>query len=58
MDNGNLPAGDYSAFLDCSGNGTIEYGGTGNYTIIAYQFNSLPNVFFIGAGTRLSLIHI
>ena len=53
MDNGNLPAGDYSAFLDCSGNGTIEYGGTGSYTIIAYQFNSLPNVFFIGAGTRI-----
>jgi hypothetical protein len=52
LDNGNLPAGDYAAFLDCSGNGTIEYGGTGSYTIIAYQFNSLPNVFFTGAGTR------
>ncbi|HEY5469233.1 MAG TPA: hypothetical protein VIK07_01790, partial [Bacteroidales bacterium] len=53
LENGNLPGGDFTAFLDCSGNGTIEYGGTGSYTIIATQFNSIPNMFFTGTGTRV-----
>ncbi|MGD0754856.1 MAG: HYR domain-containing protein, partial [Bacteroidales bacterium] len=53
LENGNLPGGDFSAFIDCSGNGTIEYGGTGNYTIIATQFSSLPNMFATGTGTRV-----
>ncbi|MEI6049854.1 MAG: gliding motility-associated C-terminal domain-containing protein [Bacteroidota bacterium] len=50
---GNLPAGNYSAFTDCSGNGTIEYGGTGTYTIIATLFSSVPNMLFTGTGTRI-----
>ena len=50
---GNLPAGNYDAFVDCSGNGTIEYGGTGTYTIIATLFNNVPNMFFTGTGIRI-----
>ncbi len=53
LENGNLPGGNYTSFIDCSGNGTIEYGGTGTYTIIASQFTSLPNMFFTGTGTRV-----
>jgi gliding motility-associated-like protein len=50
---GNLPGGNYSAFTDCSGNGTIEYGGSGTYTIIESLFNSVPNILFTGTGTRI-----
>ncbi len=53
LENGNLPGGNYSSFIDCSGNGTVEYGGTGNYTIIATQFSNLPNLFLTGTGTRV-----
>ena len=53
VENGNIPGGNYTSFIDCAGNGTIEYGGTGNYTIIASQFSSLPNLFFTGTGTRV-----
>ncbi len=53
MENGNIPAGDFSSFLDCSGNGTIEFGGTGTYTVIASQFSSVPNLFFTGTGIRV-----
>ena len=50
---GICPAEIIPSFIDCSGNGTIEYGGTGNYTIIASQFSNLPNMFFTGTGTRV-----
>jgi hypothetical protein len=53
MESGNLPAGNFSSFLSCSTGGTLEYGGTGNYTIIASQYNSVPNLFFTGSGTRI-----
>ncbi len=53
LESGNLPGGNYTSFIDCSGNGTIEYGGTGNYTIIAGQLSNLPNIFFTGTGTRV-----
>jgi hypothetical protein len=53
VESGNIPAGNYISFLDCSGNGTIEYGGTGNYTIIANQYSSFPNLFLTGTGTRV-----
>ena len=49
---GNLPAGNYNTFFNCTGNATIEYGGTGNYTCIATLYNSLPNLVFSGNGTR------
>ncbi len=53
VESGNIPGGNYTSFIDCAGNGTIEYGGTGIYTIIASQFSSLPNLYFTGTGTRV-----
>jgi hypothetical protein len=53
LESGNLPGGNYTAFTDCSSNGTIEYGGTGTYSIIGTLFNNLPSVFFTGTGTRI-----
>jgi hypothetical protein len=55
LEEGNLPAGNYTNFTNCSGNGTIEYGGIGNYsvTIVASLFSSLPKMFFTGTGTRV-----
>ncbi len=53
LENGNLPGGNYSSFTDCAGNGTVEYGGTGSYNVIATLFSSLPNVQFSGTGTRI-----
>jgi hypothetical protein len=53
VESGNLPGGTYTDFTDCSGNGTIEYGGSGTYTIISGAFTSLPNLIFSGTGTRI-----
>jgi hypothetical protein len=53
LESGNLPAGNFDSFLDCSNNGTIEYGGNGSYTIIASQFNAVPNMLFSGTGSRI-----
>jgi hypothetical protein len=53
MESGNFPAGDFSYFLDCSSGGTLEYGGTGTYSIIASQYSSVPNLFFTGSGARI-----
>ncbi len=53
LQSGNLPAGDFTAFLDCGAHGTIEYGGTGTYTIVLNGFTTLPNLFFSGTGTRV-----
>ncbi len=53
LEGGNLHGGNYSAFTDCSGNGTLEYGGTGTYSIIGTLLNSLPNISFTGSGTRV-----
>ena len=53
LEMGNLPGGNYTSFIDCSGNGTVEFGGTGNYTIIASQFSNLPNMLVTGTGTRV-----
>ncbi|MCK7536876.1 MAG: hypothetical protein MZV63_40915 [Marinilabiliales bacterium] len=50
VEGGNLPAGTYTDFTSCSGNGTIEYGGAGSYIIISGQYTSLPNLFFTGTG--------
>jgi hypothetical protein len=47
----NLPAGDFSLFLNCSG-GTLEYGGSTNYTIVADRIDTVKNLFFTGTGTR------
>jgi hypothetical protein len=47
----NLPAGDFSSFLGCSG-GTLEYGGTANYTIVADRIDTVRNLSFTGSGTK------
>jgi hypothetical protein len=52
VETGNLPAGKYTEFLDCDGNGTLEYGGTGDYTNIASLYDIVPNLVFSGTGSR------
>jgi hypothetical protein len=47
----NLPAGDFGAFLSCEG-GTLEYGGSGDYTIVADRIDTVRNLVFSGSGTR------
>lgn len=46
----NLPAGDFSSFLRCSG-GTLEYDG-GSYTIVADRIDTVRNLIFKGTGTK------
>ncbi len=53
VESGNLPGGTYTDFVDCSGDGTIEYGGSGTYTIVSGVFTSVPNLIFSGTGTRI-----
>jgi len=53
VESGNLPGGTYNDFVDCSGDGTIEYGGSGTYTIVSGVFTSIPNLVFSGTGTRI-----
>ncbi|MCK7542410.1 MAG: hypothetical protein MZV63_71820 [Marinilabiliales bacterium] len=53
VEGGNLPGGTYTDFTDCSGNATIEYGGSGSYIIVSGVYTSVPNLFFTGTGTRI-----
>ncbi len=55
VESGNLPAGNYASFVSCANNGTIDFGGTGNYTLIVtpFQGQSIPNLFFTGTGKRI-----
>jgi len=54
MESGGLPAGNYTSFFDCDTGGTLEFGGTGTYTVLAgYLFLRLPYLFFTGTGTRV-----
>lgn len=53
MQNGNLPAGNYNSFFDCTIGGILEYGGSGSYTVIASQFSSIRNLYFTGSGSRI-----
>ncbi len=48
-----MPAGRFDDFLDCDGNSTLEYGGSGCYTINADLFNQVPNVLLSGTGIRI-----
>jgi gliding motility-associated-like protein len=50
---GSFPAGVYTAFLGCSNPSTVEYGGTGTYTIIPDLYDNISNVIFSGTGTRV-----
>lgn len=52
LENATFPAGRFTSFFDCSNNSTLEYGGTGSYTIIADLYSSLPKLHFTGTGTK------
>lgn len=53
LETGSFPAGVYNSFLDCVNNGTVEYGGSGTYPIIADLYTNVPNLLFSGTGTRI-----
>jgi len=53
LERGSFPAGVFTDFLTCSNNASIEYGGTGTYTIINDLFTSIPNIIFSGTGARI-----
>jgi hypothetical protein len=48
-----MPAGRYSTFLDCSNSSTLEFGGSGDYNIVADLFTSIPNLKISGTGSRI-----
>ncbi len=53
LESGNMPGGIWTGFTDCAGNGTIEYGGSGTYTIVSGVYTSVPNLIFSGTGRRI-----
>ena len=53
LESGSFPAGVFTAFLACSNNSTVEYGGTGTYTIIADLYDQLSKIVFSGTGSRV-----
>ena len=53
LESGTFPAGRYTDFLDCTNNSTLEYSGTGGYTLIANLYSSIPNLLFSGTGNRI-----
>jgi len=52
VDGGPFPAGKYDSFLDCSTGGTIEYGGSTNYNIVADLYSQIRRLHFTGTGSR------
>jgi gliding motility-associated-like protein len=53
LQEGNFPAGVFNTFLSCANNSTVEYGGSGDYAIIADLYDEIPNLLFSGTGTRI-----
>lgn len=53
VESGNLPAGRYTSFFDCSNGGTLEYGGNSDYNIIADLYSTVPGLHFTGTGKRV-----
>ena len=53
LESGSFPAGVYTSFLDCVNNGTVEYAGSGSYTIVADLYTNIPNLLVSGTGTRI-----
>ncbi len=52
VDGGPFPAGKYDSFLDCSTGGTIEYGGSTNYNVVADLYSQVRRLHFTGTGSR------
>jgi hypothetical protein len=46
LESGSFPAGVYTSFLDCANNATVEYSGTGTYTIVADLYDNISNIVF------------
>lgn len=53
LENGSFPGGVFTTFLSCASNSTLEYGGTGTYSIIADLYDHVPKLYFTGTGTRV-----
>ncbi|MGC1391256.1 MAG: DUF2341 domain-containing protein, partial [Bacteroidales bacterium] len=53
LESGSFPAGVFTAFLGCSNNSTVEYGGSGTYTIIADLYDNISKLVFSGTGVRV-----
>ena len=53
LESGTFPAGVFTDFLNCGTGGTIEYGGSGSYSIIADLYNQVPGLLFSGSGSRI-----
>ena len=53
LESGSFPAGVFTSFLSCANNGTVEYGGSGTYSIVADLYDNIPNIIFSGTGTRV-----
>ena len=53
LESGSFPAGVFTTFLSCANNSTVEYGGTGSYTIVADLYDNIPKLYLIGTGTRV-----
>jgi hypothetical protein len=47
-----MPAGKYDDFLGCGNNSTLEFGGNGDYNIVADLFTSISNLKVSGSGSR------
>lgn len=52
LENGQLPEGKFDNFLSCGSNATLEFGGSGDYTILADLISTVPNLVLSGSGTR------
>ncbi len=52
LNGGPFPAGRYDDFLDCTTGGTIEFGGSTNYNIVADLFSQVRRMYFTGTGSR------
>lgn len=52
VNGGPFPAGRYNNFFDCSSGGTLEYGGSTDYNVVADLYNQVRRLHFTGTGSR------
>lgn len=52
LNGGPFPAGRYDNFMDCTTGGTLEYGGSSDYNVVADLYNSVRKLRFTGTGSR------